>query len=787
MTKVKIGLQAFFMVVKRNPIKSLIVCILLIWYYFCLPFILFSSPTATVIESREGQLLGAKIATDGQWRFPEMDSVPNKFQKSVLAFEDGYFYYHPGFNPVSMFNAFKTNIKSGRVKRGGSTITQQVIRLLRGKKRRSYLEKLKELILATRLEFRMSKDKILSLYASHAPFGGNVVGLSMASYRYFGVTPDQLSWAEAATLAVLPNAPGLIFPGRNQNRLKTKRDAVLKKLLSEEQIDSTTYSLSLLEPLPGKPYRLPTMASHLTDRIAQKNRGKHITTTIDYHLQSNVNNLVKAHYNTLINNKVYNVAVLVLDLQTREVLSYVGNSPTDVFHEKDVDMIRATRSTGSLLKPFLYAASLDAGTLLPDMLVADVPTHISGYSPENFNKKFSGAVTAKRALARSLNVPAVRMLQNYGLAKFRSQLDGFKIKGINKPADYYGLTLALGGAEASLWDLCKAYAVLGSTVNHFNSSSSEYFNEAVNPILIKGEKANFGKLSTEKTLFDAGSMYLTLEAMKEVNRPQGNESWKFFDSSKQIAWKTGTSFGNKDAWAIGLTSKYVVGIWVGNADGEGRPGTTGVSTAAPLLFNVFGLLDNATWFKPPLDEFVTAEVCAKSGFLAMEACPKKEQLIPNKSVGILPCSYHSWIYTDPKDNKRVNASCFNISEAKKTAWFHLPPLMEWYYKKHQSSYHSFPSYKESCIANSDVVMEFVYPRNYSRISLTTSLDGSKNPLVLKLAHSKSKSKVFWYLDATFLGETTHFHEMEVNTKKGKHTITVVDQNGNEQKIILFIE
>ena len=382
--------------VRINKKRSIVLIALLIWYYFSLPKQLFNEPTSTVIESVEGKLLGAQIAEDEQWRFPHTDSIPYKFKKSIIAFEDAYFYKHPGFNPVSISKAFKKNIQSGSVKRGGSTLTQQVIRLSRKGKRRTYFEKVIEIILATRLEFRHSKSDILALYASNAPFGGNVVGLDMASWRYFGRNSSELSWAETATLAVLPNAPSLIFPGKNQKLLFQKRNRLLKKLFKNNTIDELTYQLAIKEELPQKPYRLPQIAPHLLQQIRQTNKGERTKTTIKRGLQQRVNSIVKTHYNNLQQNQIYNIAVLVLEVKTRKVLVYVGNSPTDRAHQKDVDIINKPRSTGSILKPFLYAGMLDAGEILPNTLVADVPTQIASYNPKNFNLEYDGAVPASR-------------------------------------------------------------------------------------------------------------------------------------------------------------------------------------------------------------------------------------------------------------------------------------------------------------------------------------------------------------------------------------------------------
>jgi len=467
--------------IKKHPKRFVLLGILIIWYYFSLPKPLFDAPTATVIETKSGVLLGAKIASDEQWRFPETDSVPQKFRQCILAFEDQQFYHHFGFNPVSMTQAIQENLKAGKVIRGGSTITQQVIRLARKGKRRTYIEKLMELILATRLEFSCSKEKILKLYASHAPFGGNVVGLDMASWRYFGLPAHQLSWSESAMLAVL-----------HQRTLLEKRNRLLKTLVTQQTIDSLTYELAISESLPKKPYHLPQIAPHLLDRVAKRNKGERVRTTIDMSLQKQVNALVKKYYESYRQNEVYNMAVLILDVKTREVLSYVGNTPTDRSHQKDVDIIKAGRSTGSVLKPLLYAAMMDKGELLPEQLVADVPTVIAGYAPMNYDETFSGAVPANKALARSLNIPAVRLLQQYGLQRFRDELYAFQIKNLSYSADHYGLSLIVGGAEGNLWDLCKTYAGLAGTLNHYENSSSEYFTgEFAEPIFFNRDAVNF--------------------------------------------------------------------------------------------------------------------------------------------------------------------------------------------------------------------------------------------------------------------------------------------------------
>jgi penicillin-binding protein 1C len=773
----------------RHKKKTILIVVLLIFYAFCLPKKLFTKPTSTVIVSSNNELLGALIAADGQWRFPHNKVVPKKFKTCLIQFEDEYFYQHPGFNPVSILKALQQNLQAGKVKRGGSTLTQQVIRLSRGNRTRTYIEKLKELVLASRLEIRTSKEAIIAFWSSNAPFGGNVVGLDAASWRYFNRKPTDLSWAEAATLAVLPNAPNLIYPGKNQQKLLVKRNRLLKKLFHKNVIDSLTYRLSLLENLPQKPYPLPQIAPHLLQKINKQQKGQFVKTTIDKKLQIQTNVIVRNHYNQLSKNEIYNVAVLVLDVKTREVLSYIGNSPTDRKHQKDVDVIDKPRSTGSILKPFLYAAMLDSGDLLPNTLVADIPTNFGSYQPENFDTKYSGAISAKLALSKSLNVPAVRMLQAFGLVKFHDYLRKLDLKNLQKDANYYGLTLVLGGAESNLWDLCKSYASMAATVNHFSQHSSSYFtNEFSEPTYFKDEKIDFGEKSSEKIVFDAASIYLTFESLKEVNRPGAEENWKFFDAAKQIAWKTGTSFGFRDAWAIGTTKDYVVGVWVGNADGEGRPGLVGVQTAAPLLFDVFDKLPKSDWFEKPFDEMTAIEVCAKSGFRATAICKEKRlEFVQNSGLKTPPCPFHVLINVDKTANYQVNTSCQKLSEIKQKSWFVLPPLMDYYFKKKNPFYKSLPKFRKDCLGEIKNELKLLYPTEKTTIFLPKDFNGKKNETILKATHSNNEATLFWYINKKFIATTNEIHEVAVFLEKGNYVISITDNFGKEIQQNLIVK
>lgn len=761
----------------------MLLLVVLIAYYFSLPKPLFKDSTSTVIESSEGNLLGAKIAKDMQWRFPENDTVSVKFAQCITQYEDAYFYKHWGFNPVSIVKAFNENRKAKKVIRGGSTLTQQVIRLARKNKARSYSEKLIELILATRLEFRYSKKKILSLYASHAPFGGNIVGIDAAAWRYFGQNAQNLSWAENATLAVLPNAPSLININKNRKILKKKRNNLLKKLFQKSIIDSLTYHLATQENLPEKTFSLPQLAPHLLEKINKEHTGKRIQTSIKINLQQQVNTLIKQHYNELKQNHIYNAAALIIEVKTRNIVAYVGNTPTDKTHQKDVDIIDKARSTGSILKPFLYTSLLNTGEILPNTLIADIPTQIAGYKPENFNLKYYGAVPAGKALAKSLNIPAVRMLQFYGLDRFYHDLNNLKLNSISKGANHYGLTLILGGAESSLWDLTRAYTTLASTLNHYDQTQGEYYKkELIELNYFKKHTSDFGKKTKEYPIYDAGSIYTTFNTLLEVNRPEGDENWEFYDNSKSIAWKTGTSFGFRDAWAIGMNPDYVVSVWVGNADSEGRPGLTGLTAAAPILFDIYNLLPNSNWFTPPYDELTKIATCRKSGYRKSEICSEIDSVwVTSAGLKTPPCPNHQWVHVNKTEDYQVNSSCEPLSKITHKSWFVLPPTQAYYYQQHHPFYKPLPPFRSDCLSNNNSPMEFVTVFNNEHIFLPKDFNEKQNSLVIKVKHTQINTKVYWYLDSHFIKTTQALHEIAIQPQKGNHTLTVVDQFGYELK------
>ncbi|MBD3383833.1 penicillin-binding protein 1C [candidate division KSB1 bacterium] len=754
----------------------------LVWFFS--PGKVFEVPYSMVLTDRSGALLSATIAADEQWRFPPMAKIPQKYRQSVVCFEDKRFYYHPGVDPLALGRAMWQNISRRHIVSGASTLTMQVIRLSRMGRERTPGEKLIEMFLALRLEMCKSKEEVLRLYASHAPFGGNVVGLEAAAWRYFGRQPQQLSWAESAALAVLPNSPALIFPGRNQDRYLRKRNHLLERLHEKGHIDSLTCRLAKAERLPAAPFDLPAMAPHLLQRLnaAKTGRiGKKVSlhqTTIDVELQKKAIAVLNHHHQRLAANGINNGAALLADVQTGEVLAYVGNiMPAGRAHGCYVDVITAPRSTGSILKPFLYAAMLQNGELLPSQLVSDIPTRISGYAPENYDRTFRGAVPADMALARSLNVPAVRLLYRYNVDRFYTLLRDLGMSTLFRRADDYGLSLILGGAEATLWDMCQMYANMAQAVNHFHHRRLPQTSCLT---VIRDESQ---KEPLAMNLFAPGASWLTLRAMLEVTRPGIESGWRQFTSSRRVAWKTGTSFGFRDAWAIGVTPEYVVGVWIGNADGEGRPGLVGLYTAAPVLFALFDMLPPTSWFARPEADLMQAKICDQSGYRAGMHCRSaKSEWVPRSALKTPACPYCRIVHLDSSACFQVNTDCASVADMISQNRFVLPPAMEWFYKQYHSDYEPLPPYHPDCIHNMSTdhvaFMSILYPDRKGKIFVPREMDGRLGRVVFEAAHRKASTTVHWHLDKAYMGTTTDIHQMAFAPDAGSHLLTLVDEYGN---------
>lgn len=765
--------------------------ILFVWFWFSLPNTLFNNPTSFVITDSDGNLLNASISSDGQWRFPYQKNVPEKFIQCITTFEDKRFFYHPGFDPIAFLRATKQNLSNHKTISGGSTLTMQVIRLYKQNNKRNFFNKLSETILAIRLECSYRKKSIMALYASNAPFGSNVVGLDAAAWRYYGRSAEQLSWGEMAALAVLPNAPALVHPGKNKEILLSKRNKLLDKLLQEKIIDASTCSLSKAEPLPGEPKQLPQLAPHLLDRfkkdyvLFKKNNHQFTTaiqSTIDGNLQNQVNQIVWQHHTQLKGNQIKNAAAIVVEVKTGNVLAYVGNvfNPKDSTLESNVDILASERSPGSTLKPLLYASLLHDGLLMPFQLVPDIPTQIGGYTPQNFDLGYDGAVPANRALARSLNIPAVKMLQQYKYQRFYDVLKQCGFSTIRKPADYYGMSLILGGCEINPFELAGVYSSMARSYSLLQNNS--WNKEAWRmPTYIKNKenKIEAKSLDNKNAIFDVVSLWHTFNAMNEVMRPGEEGLWGLFSSAQKIAWKTGTSFGFRDGWAVGLTPKYCVVVWVGNTTGEGRAELTGINTAAPILFDIFRLLPRSDWFKEPATNFTYTNVCTQSGFRASADCGNIDKvLITNKNLTSAICPYCKKINLDKTATFRVNESCESPSNMVQKSFFILPPTIEYYYRQKHPNYAFLPEYKIGCTIDAAKVLDIVYPDEDAKIFVPKEITGEKGNVVFTATHRNADAKLFWHIDDEFIATTQKFHQLGINPHLGKHVLTIIDEQGN---------
>ncbi len=759
--------------VKNINSKILLVIPLLIVLYFILKpsSAYFKSPYSTVVLDRNGDLLGARIAGDGQWRFGSDSNVSLKFKKAIVLFEDEHFYQHLGVNFFSLFRAAWHNIKAGKTVNGGSTLTMQLVRLHRFNKPRTVFEKMIEILLATRLELYFSKDRILLYYSDHAPFGGNVVGVTAASWRYFGRPPKDLSWAESALLAVLPNSPSIIHPGKNRELLLHKRNKLLFKIYSRGIISPETYRLALLEPLPLKPLLLDDVAPHFTENIKNKYPGKTTVTTLNKSLQENTDRIILDYYNTLKFNNINNLCAVIIEVKTGNVLAYSGNVPniSGKTEGQDVDCVMASRSTGSILKPLLFMAAQQEGLILPSTLLPDIPTRIGGFKPENYDMGYDGAVPAKRALARSLNIPAVRLLQMYGIPKFEDLLKKMGMSTLPYSPDHYGLTLIVGGAEGRLWDLTNIYAALAYKLNYYNRYSRYPLQNSKNDI--------YNKVTTDE--IEAGAIWLTFDALLEVNRPDEETGWENFSSSRRIAWKTGTSYGYRDAWAIGTTPEYVVGVWAGNADGEGRPGLTGAGVAAPVMFRLFNLLPPTSWFAKPYDDLEKIQVCRMSGYKCGNYCDEKDSVyICRLGVKTALCPFHILVHLDKNAAKRVSSRCYDTDKMQHLHWFLLPPAMEYYYKKKNIFYKPLPPLLKGCNDDDNIIsMELIYPSDNLKIFVPAELDGNPGRTVFEIADRDPDASLYWHVDNEYIGTTKTIHQIALNPSPGRHLLTVVDNNG----------
>jgi penicillin-binding protein 1C len=716
-------------------------------------------PYSYALYDKDRTLIGASVAADGQWRFSPGD-VPDRFEKAIILFEDKRFYSHPGIDPISISRAVVSNVRAHRIVSGGSTITMQTARILEKNKPRTFIQKINEAFLALLLELRYTKKDILALYSANAPFGGNVVGLEAASWRYFNRPPETLTWAEAATLAVLPNQPSLVYPGANKEILLSKRNMLLHEMRRTNYFSEETLNLSLAEPLPQKPYALPSIAPHYMQFMkSQTKKANKMYSTLSSPLQKNTAQILERWSLQFSRSGINNAAAIIIDTQTGNTLAYCGNTGIDGRNAttSSIDLIQSRRSSGSLLKPFLYAAMLDSGLLLPNQLVIDIPTRIGSYKPDNNIPVYRGAVPASEALSRSLNIPAVRELREYGISAFLDYLKRCGFTTFTRNGDDYGLPLILGGGEITLYEATKAYAGLMKKAC--------------------GEDCDFPATQ--------GAAWLTLDALQKGTRPDDESLWESYADAKKIAWKTGTSSGYRDAWAIGATSEYTIGIWVGNAQGQGSPELRSIATSAPVLFDLYSVLPQTHWPDAPYQDLVLETVCADSGYMAGPNCEHtQKQLRPAQAPAPKMCPYCKLISLTP--DGKYQATVDDMTGEYKgqmpvmKKYFVLPPITEYWYTKHALSYHKVPHRIPGHNSTDTSELEIVFPEQDALLYIPVEIDGSQGAMVMEAADRDIKATIYWDIDGTYLGSTKDLHQLTVQPSPGQHTLTITDSHGNRR-------
>ena len=784
----------------------------------------FSAPFDDVAYSRviyaaDGRLLGARIAADGQWRLPlGPQPLPERFVVALTTFEDARFHAHPGVDPIAIARAALSNLRARRVVSGGSTLTMQVARLARSNQPRTLIQKATEALLALRIELAYSKPDVVRLFAAHAPFGGNVVGIEAAAWRYFGRPLVRITWAEAALLAVLPNSPSLMHLAHERDALRAKRDRLLDRLHAAGRIDEHELRLALAEPIPTAPHALPHDALHLLGSLAARYPDQwRFVTTIDRSLQQRASQIVAAHGARLRSIGVGHAAALVVHVPTGAVRVYVGNLPpsTPAGAGDYVDIVQARRSTGSLLKPFLYAAMIDSGELLPGQIVPDIPTRIGGYIPENHTGDFLGAVRVDVALARSLNVPAARLLRQYGVDRFHGLLRELGMTSLSRSAAHYGIPLILGGSESTLWELTGMYASMartvrerapgartvypphviaaggGSTVDAATQNANAGATDATDATDATGATA--ATAATDATLsatataasrspLSPAASYLTLEALREVERPEELQGWRHFRSADEISWKTGTSYGLRDAWAIGVNAEYAVGVWVGNATGRGAPGLRGTAIAGPIMFELFEMLGRAGSLYSP-GGLTTVAVCRDSGLLAGPDCRASVgRLVPVTAHDRLPCPYCRTLHLDETGSMQVSADFYPIDLIVHEKRFVLPEAMAWYYQRRATDYQPLPPVHPRLAGDAADSVAFEFPTQEASVFIPVEMSGRRGSIVAVVRPSDPDTRVFWHLDGDFVGVTERTHAIELSPRAGEHELTVVTLGGATSRV-----
>ena len=780
----------------------------------------FSARYSKATFDRSGKILSAFLNAQEQWHLKSTAPLPSKLKIAITEFEDKRFFSHFGIDFYAILRSLWRNLNSER-RSGASTITMQTIKLLRGDSR-TYFNKFRELIFALKLEALYSKDEILEFYANNAPYGGNIVGVQTAALMYFEKDLSQISWGEAALLAVLPNSPGAMHLQKNTQKLLNKRDALLEKLHAKGVIDNDNLKLALSEPLP-RIKRTKNIAPHLSLRLSSAQNAldsaPNIHTTIDKSLQLRLESILKNHHQKLSALGIQNVAAIIVDTHSREVVAYGGSQDFfDIGGLGQIDGITAKRSVGSVLKPLLYALAIDRGLIAPQSKLIDAPTIWGNFKPRNASKRHYGFVSAQSALVRSLNVPFVALLQDYGYERFFYDLQnilGFSDENFER----YGLSLILGTKELSVEDVAKIYVGLGnygefgelkyiaesSTQNAESSAdSANQPKQTIEAIAVEvvgflddfGRKARLksaqcpksskspqdapkSKLQTRdefahtKRLLSEGSSFLTLQAMSRLDR-FGIEN--FYKNQKIFSWKSGTSYGRKDAWAAGTSPRYTIVVWAGNFDGSANPNLFGVNIAGDLLFEILGIWRDLGTFEAPQSALKRIKIDALTGYAwDFDDVDFVEISYPLNARPLRKSPYLRRIFVD-ENGAEVDSKRGDFLSASAKSVLNLPlNLLDFLASQNGANARSTQKSRN---------LKILYPKEGIKIRTTRDFKG-ENALIARIANVKNRS-VFWYLDGEFIGAGAQ-KSRTLNAESGSHTMSVVDEGGESESVRFIVE
>ena len=828
------------------PLFLVITLFILVNWCFPLPKARLHPSPSRIVLDRNGEWLRAFLANDGMWRFsrqsqevfgkPDASLTENRqpttgnyfLHQAMLTSEDKWFYYHYGINPVSIATALYDNLKAGEVVRGGSTITMQLARLMEPKAR-NIPNKLIEMFRALQLEHSYSKSEILTFYFNMLPYGGNIVGTAAASRFYFNKPQHALSLGEAALLAVIPNAPERLRPDRFPEKARKAREKVLNRLLARQQISKQQWQEALQEPIPQKRYPLPFKAPHLSRMLVKENRWHvkptadgRIYTTIDVKVQETAVRILREYLDAERkpslrgSHSTSTGAIIVMDTQTRHVLAMVGSHDFfDRMASGQVNGTLAPRSPGSALKPFVYALAMEQGLVTPETLLFDVPVTYAGYEPVNYDGKYNGYVSARHALARSLNVPAVNLnarLKDITLHAFLKQA------GISTlvPAQKYGLSMVLGGCEVNLLELTTLYAGLAN-MGEFGSHqltlprNNHQKNSRQPSVSISGQERDFLSDSRQPTpdshsqrLLREETSFIITEVLTNSQLPTNTvknpEAFTRTMNLPKIAWKTGTSYGHRDAWCIGYSPTLTIGVWLGNFDGKGAPMLSGTDAATPILFALFTALtgqDTHRWFTKP-EQLKTRQVCALSGAPVSPHCPthKDDVYIPGIS-SVAVCAIHKRIYVDAATGYRLCSHCRNLptpdhrkeqishsitrsslNDAQTQIFEEWPADAATWLAENGFAVPVMPEHNPSCTGtiagNAPVILS---PAENTTYYIREGVPLENQKIRLIASASNRTQNLFWFLDGELIFQGDAAEQYWLTPVRGKHVLTCVDAEG----------